>query len=132
MQTAEESVQITFNASYEGTVEWTTPNGSTFTAQLNGDPVSLNIVTGDSSVFLLPRSNGDLLPGLDLNYNGTAATHFFTLNESPQPWTYKKPEIFTCTDPEQGSVLGTISFSLKTQDGILIVGTIDLGGDYDK
>ena len=68
IQSAEESVQIQFMASYEGTVEWITPDGTTFTAQLNGDPVPINIKTGDSSVFMIPNSDGSALPGLVIDY----------------------------------------------------------------
>ena len=132
IQSAEESVQIQFMASYEGTVEWITPDGTTFTAQLNGDPVPINIVTGDSAVFMIPKSDGGALPGLVIDYEGTEVPDFFTLSVSPQPWTYRKPEIFTCTDSDHGDPLGSIGFSLKTQDGILIVGTIDIGGIHDR
>lgn len=124
------TTNIRFESASDGFVIWQDPDGMPHSATIGGDPVPLCIEPGGSTTFIIERPGMSTLPGLDVVYEGPQARIFLEPNQDPR-WEWYEPETFICLDPESKVKLAEIQFTLHHPgDGILIVGTLDIGGGH--
>lgn len=128
--TLDSQTTIQFVGPLAGTVAWQVSDGVIYSAFFGGPPVPFVIEPGGSTSFWIEPPSISPLPGLNIEYNGPSAKTFFSLN-SDNSWKYEGNESFICLDPKGVTSIAEICFTLNTtSDGILIVGTLDLGSGH--